>query len=438
MIRSLQGRHRKLLFRSYFVLVAGLLTVAAVLDFGFGYLQAKLAPENDYWLDASFALIETRLVQADPADYAAIAEGLSDTLDIKIQLLDREDVASDAAGGSAVESLTDSAGNQYFLRDAPAIGRLIYLGPREVAEDSLVLRLLPPVFYLSIFVLVGLWLSPLLKDLNRITLAAQKFAADYREPLSTAAETTQLTELATHLDDMSGRISGLIQSQKELIAALSHEMRTPLARIRFALAVIGHETNGTDKQLQQRLDELGQDVQEIDQLIATMLSYARLDHPDLQMNTQSVPVASWLGDIEKKIHHPTVTLETHRPPDLDTMQMDPRLMGLALSNLLSNASRHAENEIQCLIAVAGDGYEIEVHDDGRGIPEEERASVFKAFTRLDNSRNRDTGGYGLGLAIVSRIAALHGGSVTVDESSILGGARFAIRWPQDANLPAAS
>ena len=438
MIRSLKGRHRTLLFRSYFVLVAGLLAVAAVLDFGFGYLQSKLAPDNDFWLDASFALIETRLAQAEPSDYAAIAADLGDTLGTSIQLLDREDVASGAATGSTVESLKDSAGKLYFLHDAPAIGRLIYLGPRPAVQDSPVLRLLPPVFYLSIFILVGLWLSPLLKDLNRITLAAQRFAADYREPLSTADDTTQLTELASHLDDMSGRISGLIQSQKELIAALSHEMRTPLARIRFALAVIGNETNGTDKQLQQRLDELGQDVQEIDQLIATMLSYARLDHPDLQMNTQPVPVAPWLAEIEKKAHHPTIALKTHCDSDLDTVQMDSRLMGLALSNLLSNASRHADNEIQCSISAAGDGYEIEVDDDGRGVPEAERSSVFKAFTRLDDSRNRDTGGYGLGLAIVSRIAALHGGSVTVDESTVLGGARFSIRWPHDESLPAAT
>ena len=71
---------------------------------------------------------------------------------------------------------------------------------------------------------------------------------------------------------------------------------------------------------------------------------------------------------------------------------------------------------------------LSVEDDGKGIPESDRETVFKAFTRIDDSRNRETGGYGLGLAIVARIATLHGGAATVDESEELGGARFSLRW----------
>jgi two-component system sensor histidine kinase RstB len=75
-----------------------------------------------------------------------------------------------------------------------------------------------------------------------------------------------------------------------------------------------------------------------------------------------------------------------------------------------------------------------VEDDGNGIPEAERDTVFKAFTRIDDSRNRETGGYGLGLAIVARIAELHGGNASVESSAELGGAKFVLRWgppPQD-------
>src|SRR5690606_7170168 len=77
----------------------------------------------------------------------------------------------------------------------------------------------------------------------------------------------------------------------------------------------------------------------------------------------------------------------------------------------------------------GKSYALVVEDDGPGIPEAERETVFKAFARLDDSRNRDTGGYGLGLAIVARIAALHGGSARVERSA-LGGARFVVAWPR--------
>ncbi len=72
---------------------------------------------------------------------------------------------------------------------------------------------------------------------------------------------------------------------------------------------------------------------------------------------------------------------------------------------------------------------LTIEDDGEGIPEDVRGQVFKAFTRIDDSRNRETGGYGLGLAVVARVAELHGGTATVDSSPNLGGARFSIIWP---------
>ena len=110
--------------------------------------------------------------------------------------------------------------------------------------------------------------------------------------------------------------------------------------------------------------------------------------------------------------------------------MDARLMTLALSNLLVNACHYAERRVQCSVKRQNSGYLMHVDDDGEGIPESERESIFKAFTRIDDSRNRDTGGYGLGLAIVARIASLHGGSVAVTQSDELGGARFTVQWQE--------
>jgi two-component system sensor histidine kinase RstB len=83
------------------------------------------------------------------------------------------------------------------------------------------------------------------------------------------------------------------------------------------------------------------------------------------------------------------------------------------------------------VSIARDGatQRLVVEDDGEGIPEGDRASVFRAFARLDTSRNRETGGFGLGLAIVARIAALHRGRVVADASAELGGARLALEWP---------
>jgi len=160
-----------------------------------------------------------------------------------------------------------------------------------------------------------------------------------------------------------------------------------------------------------------------------MLNYARLDHPDIEMHWQDVPSEAWLGKIVEKTPGNAVRIELTAESAPDTIRMDPRLMELALSNLLVNATKYAEQQVRCSLAQDGADYVLAVEDDGKGIPEDEREAVFKAFTRIDDSRNRETGGYGLGLAVVARVAELHGGSAAVEASTDLGGACFSIRWP---------
>ncbi|MDH3546411.1 MAG: ATP-binding protein [Gammaproteobacteria bacterium] len=425
MKRFLFGRHGLLLFRSYLFLAAGLLITATVLDVGFEYLQSNQEPAEDPWLATTFELIVRELAAVPVAQRDQRAAELGNAIGIGVRILQRDDVYTTTGPQGRLPPLVDADGNTSYLRDAPSLNALIRVGPVEPQRDSIFVRLLPPIFYLSIFVVVGLWLRPFFRDLDLISSGADRFAADYREPLATASATKQLTGLARNLDAMSARLSGLIQSQKELIAALSHEMRTPLARIRFALAVIG---NKGDDDLKRRIDDLNNDVQEIDQLIATMLSYARLDHPDLRMHWQQVPIVPWLEETQDKVRQSAKELSIVKDESLTTAWMDPRLMGLALSNLLVNACRYARQTVSCSLHERDGSYEIRIEDDGKGIPEAERKKIFKAFARIDDSRNRETGGYGLGLAIVARIAELHGGTVSVGESKELGGACFVLSW----------
>jgi len=420
-----RGRNR-LLFRSYLVLAGGLLLVAIVLDFGFGQLQDREQPDTDRWLEAAFRQVEARLASADADEREALAAKIAGELGVGLQLLSPSDLHGSSRPGQRLVPLVDADGNTSYLYYAESIDAILRLGPIEEPDDSLVLRLLPPLFYLSIFVVVGLWLRPLLKDISVISGGAQRFAADYREPLATADQTTELKPLAKNLDDMAARLSGVLRSQKELIAALSHEMRTPLARLRFALAISGDKA---DAALRGKLTAMNDDVQEIDDLIAAMLNYARLDHPDIEMRWQAVPVRPWLDRIVSKARGESVRFDIETGDAPDTAWMDPRLMELALSNLLVNAAKYARGNALCTLSKDTDGYLLRIEDDGKGIPEEARDNVFKAFTRIDDSRNRETGGYGLGLAVVSRVAELHGGRADVDDSPRLGGARFSIRWP---------
>lgn len=420
----LTARNRGLFIRSYIVLAGGLLIAAIVLDLGFDALQSRQVRAADPWLVSTFRLMETELEGLPAGEREARVATLAGKLGLEINLLEAGEISGAAPLAPVPHELENDDGKIYYLWNSAVLGGSLRLGPFEPPRESPLVRFLPVLFYGSILLVVGLWLRPLLRDLSVLTSASQKFATDYREPLSTAPQTTQLTSLATNLDDMSAKVSQLIQTQKEMTAALSHEIRTPLARVRFAAAVLEGQV---DESLRDQLRAVNTDVQQIDDLISDMLDYARLDHPGLRMNCQAVPLAPWLRQILASCppHERTVSVQH----DVDTAWMEPRLMELAVNNLLVNALRYAKKSVQVSVRREKDLYRLVVEDDGEGIPETARATIFRAFTRLDTSRNRETGGFGLGLAIVARIASLHRGRVLAGASSKLGGAELALEWP---------
>ena len=114
------------------------------------------------------------------------------------------------------------------------------------------------------------------------------------------------------------------------------------------------------------------------------------------------------------------------------MDAEPRLLQLALSNLVGNALRHARSQVEVSLVGVGGRACLRVDDDGPGIAEADHEKVMRPFTRLDDSRSRDTGGFGLGLAIVNRIAARHGGELRISRAT-LGGARLEMHWPLAAS-----
>jgi signal transduction histidine kinase len=426
-VRRWLTRHRRLLFRSYFLLAGGLLIVATLLDAGFGAIQEREKRAEDPWLESTFRLLESELAAAPAEERPGLTARQGQRLGRGVQLLASSDIGGATLSG--VQELIDDDGQIYYLWPAPDLHGALRVGPFAPAAASVAARFVPVLFYGSILLLVGLWLRPLLRDVRVLTDASQRFAADYREPLETAAQTSELKSLANNLDDMSARISQLIQTEKEMTAALSHEMRTPLARIRFAAAVMGNEADPT---LKAQLAELNADVQQIDDLISDMLEYARLDHPGLRMQWSEVTLEPWLTQVLGSSASRDRVVRTVRDPAFVSAWMEPRLMELALSNLVTNALRYAKRSVSVSLSQREDRYCIVVEDDGEGIPDAARESIFRAFTRLDTSRNRDTGGFGLGLAIVARIAALHRGSVSAGNSESLGGARIELEWPMSS------
>jgi two-component system, OmpR family, sensor kinase len=292
--------------------------------------------------------------------------------------------------------------------------------------------------YWSINVLIGatmlacllLWLRPHWRDLERLKRTAERFGKGHLSERTKIAPSSNIGSLAHVFDTMAGDIENLLNQQRDLLNAVSHELRTPLTRLDFGLALALSEDMPTASR--ERLQGLVAHIRELDELVLELLSYSRLQNPERLPERVEVPldefIDSILGSLDEDLAAPEVVIDVLLHGALERFVLDPRLTARALQNLLRNAMRYCEKRIQVGVLVSEQGCEIWVDDDGIGIPDSERERVFEPFYRLDRSRDRATGGFGLGLAISRRALQAQGGTLTV-EASPLGGARFRLWLP---------
>ena len=160
-----------------------------------------------------------------------------------------------------------------------------------------------------------------------------------------------------------------------------------------------------------------------------------MDRQDVKLEKTPLILETWLREQVRQAkiktdNNSTITIEIicQNLPTAETAIMDAKLMARALQNLLQNAQRYAKQNIRVSFSRIDNHYELRVEDDGCGIHVRYHEQLFEPFTRVDESRGRDSGGYGLGLAIVKQIAKMHQGEAAI-ENSTLGGACFVIRWP---------
>lgn len=237
--------------------------------------------------------------------------------------------------------------------------------------------------------------------------------------------------LAKAFNDMASHLQRLMAIQREMIGAVSHELRTPIARLRFGLEMV--ETADNEADLNRYMQGMDGDLSELDKLVDEILTYARLEQgaPALNMVGVNVPamvaqVVSELGPLQQNINLQARDLSLGRATRIDA---EPRYLHRAITNLVSNAQRHASSQVRISTRVVYGSCVINVEDDGPGIAEEWRERIFTPFLRLDDSRTRSSGGYGLGLSIVRRVIYWHNGRTRVGRSEALGGADFSLDWP---------
>ncbi len=277
-----------------------------------------------------------------------------------------------------------------------------------------------------------LWLRLFWRDLRKLTGAAERIGEGAFGLNLQLRSGSALKPLADSINQMTARIGSLMRSHKDLTNAVSHELKTPLSRLRFAVSLIPDATTTTERD--RLLKKMHYDIDELDALVQEMLLYSTLDRDTPEIAMHAVPVESWLPIAVEDEVEAAEARDVHIPVAIAMNVLDapcePRYMGRAVRNLVRNALRFAKDRVEVAVAHDQDHFVIHVDDDGPGIPEADHARMFAPFARGDKSRSRlanDGGGSGLGLAIVERIAQWHGGHASIAKSP-LGGARISITW----------
>jgi two-component system, OmpR family, sensor kinase len=240
----------------------------------------------------------------------------------------------------------------------------------------------------------------------------------------------EIEQLTGAFNEMAERIQRLVSGQKELLANVSHELRSPLARMRVALELLPRNAGN-----QTRLQDVEADLIELDRLIEDVLTTSRLEASGLPMHIGTVDVRQLLEQLVTRAEHDPATTGkkvTARGGEGLMISADGALLKRALWNLIENAAKYGAPPIELEARRDRDQWlELSVTDHGAGIAEEDRERIFEPFFRSDKARTPGTG-FGLGLTLVRRIAEVHGGSITalpLERDGAPPGCGFILRIP---------
>lgn len=282
------------------------------------------------------------------------------------------------------------------------------------------------LWFVGYLIFAALLARSLVKPLQHLVNTAQRFGRGDLGARAALRRSDEIGAVGRAFDEMADRVKGLIAAQQELMANVSHELQTPLARIHVALEHIA--VKGTAKAAE-LLPEIELDLAELQRLFDDVMMVARFDlskshtqavQTPLRIETISVSLLLQTVVSRFRSEHPTHHLMVDVQPGLPDIPADRVLLRRAVENLTQNARKYSEpgSTVRISATFRNGTVTIEVTDSGIGIDAADLEQVFMPFFRSDRSRARQTGGVGLGLALVRRVIEAHGG--TVQLTSALG------------------
>lgn len=298
---------------------------------------------------------------------------------------------------------------------ADGVLRVIVPGNRVFSSTTYIFIMWMVGTSLVLFAVASVFMRNQVRPIRRLATAVDSFGkgreADADVKPEGALEVRQATQ-AFNL--MSERIRRQVRQRTDMLSGVSHDLRTPLTRMKLQLAMLGKDPE---------IAELKENVSEMEKMIEGYLTFARGEGGEQSLETDLTELVSDIGDQWKR---DGASIDTHVEGHIVTW-VKPDAFKRCIDNLIANANRYADN-VWVRAGRRGDAIEVTIDDDGPGIPEDQREDAFRPFVRLDRSRNPLTGGTGLGLSIARDIARVHGGELFLEESPH-GGLRARIRLP---------
>jgi len=265
--------------------------------------------------------------------------------------------------------------------------------------------------------LVCFWLARhITLPITRLRLATQRLSTgnlDVRVGKELGRRHDELGSLATDFDRMAEQLQILLTSQQQLLRDVSHELRSPLARLQVALELARQRG---DSRVDTELNRIETEAERLNELIGQVLTLARMDAGYRELDRHETDLCQLLEDVvadaqfEAQSRQSRIVIEKTTNC---TLAVDESLLRSAIENIVRNAVKYtaANTPVEIKLEAAPDTISLTIRDHGAGVPDERLADLFKPFVRLSEARDRDSGGYGLGLAIAERAIHLHGGRI---------------------------
>ncbi|EDN6657164.1 two-component system sensor histidine kinase RstB [Salmonella enterica] len=421
---------KKLFVQFYLLLFVCFLVMTLLVGLVYKFTAERAGRQSlDDLMKSSLYLMRSELREIPPREWGKTLKEMDLNLSFDLRVEPLNHYKLDAATSQRLrEGDIVALDDQYtFIQRIPRSHYVLAVGPVPYLYFLHQMRLLDialmALIAFSLAFPVFIWMRPHWQEMLRLESAAQRFGEGHLTERLHFDNGSSFERLGVAFNQMADNINALIASKKQLIDGIAHELRTPLVRLRYRLEM---SENLTPPESQ----ALNRDIGQLEALIEELLTYARLDRPqnELMLTEPDLPalLLAHLQDVQSVNPERAVNLLTCVIGDYGALDM--RLMSRVLDNLLNNALRYSRTTVQVSLLLDGSQATLIVEDDGPGIEADARERIFEPFVRLDPSRDRATGGCGLGLAIVHSIALAMGGSVVCDESE-LGGAKFSFHWP---------